>query len=238
MYGISKTQKRLRKIIRNFFQPTYAKNFGVWLPVKHNLISRSIAREIYLGEYEKSEATIVSKRLEEEDIVMEVGSGIGFLSAYCAKKIGSDRVFTYDANPALQPVIDGTYSRNHVKPHFKNVMLGVGHKKRTFFVENEFWASSGNYGSNSSREILVDQIDLNSEIDIIQPTFLIVDIEGGEIDFFSIANLSSVKKICVETHPHLVTNKLVSEMIGKLLKQGFCLDLGAAQKYVIYFYKP
>ncbi len=36
---------------------------------------------------------------------MELGAGLGFLSTYCAKIMGSDNVVTYEANPALEPYI-------------------------------------------------------------------------------------------------------------------------------------
>jgi len=96
-----RTLRRLRKLARHFYQPEYADNFGVLLPLKHPLITAGIGKEIYFGDYERKEATIVSQRLTADDVVLEIGAGIGFLSAYCAKRIGSERVFAYDANPAF-----------------------------------------------------------------------------------------------------------------------------------------
>jgi len=105
-------------------------------------------------------------------------------------------------------------------------------------VEDEFWASSANLNSGKGREIEVEQIDLNSEIARVRPTFLIVDIEGGEGDLFALADLSGVKKICVETHAHVIGNNGVSRMLAHLFAQGFCLDLGLIQKYVFFLYRP
>lgn len=234
----SRTTRRLRKLAQHFYTPEYADNFGVQLPLKHPLITAGIGKEIYFGDYERKEATIVSKRLEENDIVMEIGAGIGFLSTYCAKKIGSERVFAYDANPALAKVVAQTYAANQVLPFFRTALLGDGTGTARFFVEDEFWASSANMGSGKSRQIEVEQIDLNQEIARVRPTFLIVDIEGGEGDLFALADLSGVKKICVETHAHIIGNDGVSQMLAHLFAQGFCLDLGIIQKYVFYLYRP
>ncbi|MDP1526754.1 MAG: FkbM family methyltransferase [Rhodocyclaceae bacterium] len=232
-----RTARRLRKLARPFYSPDYADNLGVLLPLKHPLITPGIAREIYFGDYEKKEATIVSRRLEANDVVMEVGAGIGFLSAFCAKQIGSDRVFAYDANPALAEVVAQTYAANNVHPAFRTAMLGKGAGKTRFFVEQEFWASSANHDSGKAQAIEVDQIDLNEEIARIRPTFMIVDIEGGEGDLFALADLSSVSKICVETHASVIGNDGITNMLTTLFQQGFCLDLGVIQKYVLYLYR-
>jgi len=233
-----RTLRRLRKLAQHFYQPEYADNFGVLLPLKHPLITAGIGKEIYFGDYERKEATIVSQRLTADDVVLEIGAGIGFLSAYCAKRIGSERVFAYDANPALAGVVAKTYAANRVQPSFRTALLGDGPGTARFFVEDEFWASSANLNSGKGREIEVEQIDLNSEIARVRPTFLIVDIEGGEGDLFALADLSGVKKICVETHAHVIGNNGVSRMLAHLFAQGFCLDLGLTQKYVFFLYRP
>ncbi len=234
----NRTLRRLRKLARPFYFPEYADNFGVRLPLKHHLITPGIAKEIYFGDYERKEATIVSQRLEAKDVVMEIGAGIGFLSTYCAKQIGSDRVHAYDANPALTEIVIRTYAANGVQPTFRTAMLGKGSGKARFFVEEEFWASSANQGTGKAQVIEVEQIDLNEEIARIRPTFMIVDIEGGEGDLFALADLSSVNKICVETHAHVIGNEGVTNMLAVLFHQGFCLDLGMIQKYVFYLYRP
>lgn len=147
-------------------------------------------------------------------------------------------MFAYDANPALAEVVAETYAVNQVLPFFRTALLGDGTGTTQFFVEDEFWASSANMDSGKSRRIEVEQIDLNSEIARVRPTFLIVDIEGGEGDLFALADLSGVKKICVETHAHVIGNDGVSRILAHLFAQGFCLDLGMVQKNVFYLYRP
>ncbi|MBL8473235.1 MAG: FkbM family methyltransferase [Rhodocyclaceae bacterium] len=234
-----RTARRLRKLLRRFHTPAYADNFGVLLPVKHPLISPGIGKEICLGDYERKEAEIVTQRLEAGDVVMEIGAGIGFLSAYCAKRIGGERVFAYEANPALMEVIRDTYAVNGVTPSLRNVMLAEGAGTARFFVEEEFWASTTvREATRNAREIEVEQVDLNREIARVQPTFLIVDIEGGEADLFPLADLSGVQKICVETHPHTLGNGGVSRLLALLFERGFVLDISLIRKNVFFLYRP
>lgn len=234
-----RTLRRFRKLLRPFMRPALAANFGILLPLRHPLISPGIGKEIYFGDYERKEAEIVSQRIESSDVVMEIGAGIGFLSAYCARRIGSERVFAYEANPSLMEVIDQTYAANGVNPSIRNVMLAEGAGRARFYVEPEFWASTTvKESARNAQEIEVEQLDLNTEIARVQPTFLIVDIEGGEGELFPLADLSGVRKICLETHPHVLGNDGVTRLLALLFASGFVLDLGIIRKNVVYLYRP
>jgi hypothetical protein len=72
-------------------------------------MSEPVQKVIYHGDYEKQEFRILQSQLNQNDVVMEVGTGLGLLSSFCAKKIGSKKVFSYEANPELEPYIRKTY---------------------------------------------------------------------------------------------------------------------------------
>ena len=231
-----RTVRKLKKLAWRFGQPEWADNHGVMLPVKHALVSPGIAREIYLGDYEAKEIEIISRRLAAGDVVFEVGAGLGFLSAYCAKLTGGERVFAYEANPELLPLIRATYARNQVAPTLINALLAKGEGEREFHLEEQFWASSAH--RKGGRSISVRQLDRDTELARVKPSFLIVDIEGGEAEFFSGAELSSVRKICVETHPDVLGDRVLSEMFAGLVAQGFALDFSLIRKNVFFFHRP
>ena len=229
-----RTARRIKKLLWRVHVPRWVDNQGVLLPTEGAGISPGIRRQIFFSEYEDKEIEIVAKRLASDDVVMEVGAGIGFLSAYCAKRIGSERVFAYEANPALMELIAATYRANGVAPAVRNVLLAQGEGTREFHVEPEFWASSALQGSGSATTISVPQADLNTELRRVRPSFLIVDIEGGEIEFFELADLATVRKICVETHPAIHSSAALSKMLGGLIAQGFALDFTLMRKNVLY----
>jgi FkbM family methyltransferase len=230
-----RTARKLKKIAWRFKQPEWADNHGIMLPVKHALVSPGIAREIYFGDYEAKEIEIISKRLAADDVVFEVGAGLGYLSAYCARRTGSDKVFTYEANPELIPLIRETHARNGVAPTVTNALLARGEGEREFHIEDDFWASSAHRGGG--RAITVKQLDLDRELDRIRPSFMIVDIEGGEAEFFAGADLSTVRKICVETHPDVLGDRVLSEMFAGLVAMGFALDFSLIRKNVFFFHR-
>ena len=230
-----RTARKLKKLAWRFSQPDWADNHGVMLPVKHRLVSPGIAREIYMGDYEAKEIEIISKRLDNDEVVFEVGAGLGYLSAYCAKRVGGDKVFTYEANPELIPLIRETHARNAVAPTVTNALLAQDEGEREFRIEADFWASSAH--RDGGRAITVRQLDLNAELARIRPTFMIVDIEGGEAEFFAGADLPTVQKICVETHPDVLGDRVLSEMFAGLVAKGFALDFSLIRKNVFFFHR-
>lgn len=231
-----RTARKLKKLAWRFRQPDWADNHGVLLPVKHALVSPGIAREIYLGDYEAKEIEIISKRLAADDVVFEVGAGLGFLSAYCAKRTAAAQVFAYEANPELIPLIRETHAKNSVTPTLINALLAQGEGEREFHLDDDFWASSAHRAGG--RAITVRQLDLNSELARVKPSFMIVDIEGGEAEFFASAELSTVRKICVETHPDVLGDRMLSEMFAGLVAKGFALDFSLIRKNVFFFHRP
>jgi FkbM family methyltransferase len=232
-----KTQKRIKKLLRHVHMPAYADNGGILLPTSHPCISPGIRQSIYFGDYESKEIDIVSRKLAKDDVVMEIGAGIGFLSAYCARIVGSDRVFAYEANPALMEVIAATHAKNKVAPTVTNALLGEAEGEREFFLEPEFWASSLCRISDRATSIKVRQISLNAEMALRKPTFLIVDIEGGEYELFGFADLASVRKICLEVHPDVLGDARISEIFRRLFDQGFSLDFSCIRKNVFFLYR-
>jgi len=232
-----KSEKRIKRLLWRLPKGEYATNCGVRLPLKHEAITPPILKDIFFGSYESKEAELVGKHIAQDDVVMEVGAGIGFLSALAAKVVGSERVFAYEANPQLMPVIAGVHALNQVAPTVSNVLLGDGAGERTFWLEKDYWASSLIKGSKDAQPIQVKQIDLNAEIARLRPSFMILDIEGGEYEFLRNAQLGSIRKLVVEVHPHVLGYTRISEMLGWLFASGFALDLGNMRKHVLYLFK-
>lgn len=230
-----RTEKRLKKLIHRVHRPAWQDVAGIALPLKHPLITPPIRRDIYFGDYERKELDIIERRLQPGDTVMEIGAGIGFLSAYCARVLGDDRVFAYEANPALHDLIRAVHARNKVRPHVIEALLGEGEGERDFFVEPDYWASSLVRRSPAARCVRIRQLDLNAELRRRAPSFLIVDVEGGEYELLRHADLACVAKLCLEVHPDVLGNARLSELFARLVCVGLALDFSLMRKGVFYF---
>lgn len=192
-----------------------ARNVGLTTPVLRALADQT---------YEAPEAHIVRHAIDGDDVVLELGTGLGYLSALCASLIGSDRVHTYEANPALAPVIERNHRLNGVAPSRHTVMLADGEGSVAFYVMKSFWSSSTVRRSDDATEVMVPKRSFNDEIRRVGATFLIVDIEGGEVDLVKHACLDGVQKVCIELHPAVIGAPATREVEQFFVSQGFDED--------------
>ena len=61
------------------------------------------------GEYEHSELTALRRHLTPDDVVMESGRASVSSPSRCTKPVGGEKVFSFEANPALEPLIRANY---------------------------------------------------------------------------------------------------------------------------------
>ncbi len=197
---------------------------GVKVPILKEKLSPTVLEFIYMGDYEKQELKLVKGVLDKNDIVMELGTGLGLLSSYCAQKIGSERVFTYEANPGLEAYIRQTYQLNNVAPNLTICLLGERPGEQTFYVNESFFSSSTVRRNANDKPIQVPVKSFNEEIYKINPTFLILDIEGGEYELLKFADFHTIKKIVIEVHPHAIGQEKVDFVMSKLKNAGFYVN--------------
>jgi FkbM family methyltransferase len=146
-------------------------------------------------------------------------------------------VFAYEANPALLELVSAVHARNKVHPQVIQALLGEGDGERDFFIEPDYWASSLVRRSPKATCVRIRQIDFNSELRRVAPSFLIVDVEGGEYELLRNADLSAVSKLCLEVHPDVLGNARVSGVFARLIAAGLALDFTLMRKNVFYFYR-
>lgn len=204
----------------NWQKPSSVTIKGVHLSIPKNP-TEDLKQALYCGYYESNELRIISSHLKPEDRVMELGTGLGFLSAFCARKIGNDRVFTYEANPGLKPIIQENYALNKVCPQLKICMLGSEPGEKTFYVSDALWDSSTIEFTENLKPIQVPVKSFNQEIERLNPSFLIVDIEGAEYELCQSTDFHNVKKLSMELHESLIGAEKAEFVKSKLRENGF-----------------
>lgn len=212
----------LKNPLRNF--PKFVKIEGIKIPILKDKLSKTSQVLVCTGFYEKEELKLVKHLLDKNDVVMELGTGLGLLSSYCAQKIGSQRVFTYEANPALEAYIRQTHQLNSVAPNLTICLLGERSGEQTFYVNKNFISSSTVPKNSYDKPIQVPVKSFNEEAYRINPTFLILDIEGGEYELLKFADLHTIKKIVIEVHPNVIGQKKVDFVMSKLKTAGFYVN--------------
>lgn len=217
---------------------------GVHLDITDELITKTIFRNILSGYYEMDENRALQETFTPGDILLELGTGIGFNSIFCAK-INKNKVMTFEANPKMIPLIKKNMAKNNVDYSVRNeiaVSNDVGEKYVSFNIVEDFWASSSksNLDAKIVEAVKVPTCNIHPIIRDFKPTYLLVDIEGGEEDIFDDCSFlvdSSVKKIMIEMHADIIGDEKCFEVMQNIFKAGYKLRLDGSPKNIMYFYK-
>ena len=117
---------------------------GVKLPIDPTIMSEKMQGVVRTGDYENGEAKTVARILEPGDRVLELGGGMGYLSALIGTLGLAEHIATVEANPQLIPIIRATHALNGVKAE---VIHGAAVADKTaetlqFSLDADFWAST------------------------------------------------------------------------------------------------
>jgi FkbM family methyltransferase len=175
-------------------------------------------RKLMRGRHTYHERLILKKILEPGDKVMELGGGIGMVAIFSSKIVGSENVTSFEANPGLESLIRDNYELNGVSPTLKVAMVGPEPGSRTFHVSSQFSRSSVFDPGGETKPVEVPVLDFSEELRTIEPTVLVIDIQGGEVELIDYADFSSVRKILIEFHPSMTGLGPIHHMRSKLRK--------------------
>jgi FkbM family methyltransferase len=193
-------------------------------------MSRRVEQAISKGGYERDELRLIGMILSPGDVVLEVGAGLGVVSAYCAKRLGSSRVFAFEANPDLEPRIRETYALNGVEPTLEMCAIRATAGRVTLYRTKHVFSSSLVKRSAEAIPIEVPGKALSYVVEKFRPTLLIVDVEGAEDELFDRAQLRGVTKIMLELHERVIGEAKARRVRGALTALGFREDRGLSSR--------
>lgn len=203
---------------------------GVRLPVDPTIMSEVIQDVVRRGEYENGEAKSVARILEAGDRVLELGGGIGYLSALIGTLGLADHIVTVEANPALIPVIRATHALNGVKAEVIHgaAVADEAAEPLRFSLDEHFWASSLTPRKQKGIQSMVEvpAAVLGELVRAHRPTFLIVDVEGSEVELLTRAeDIAGVNKVLIEVHDKAIGPHGVKQLFDFFSAAGFYLDV-------------
>jgi FkbM family methyltransferase len=181
-------------------------------------------------------------KIDQEDVVLDLGGNIGIFSRF-ASEVGASKIFTFEP----------------VQENFKLLSLNRPtnceiHRLAVTDVDNQGvkisykdWAPGGssiNYPEGGSEQtvmtISLDTLINNKVIQI--PNFMKIDVEGSEVMVFSGIsddNLSKISKISMELHKKVIGDSGVNYIYDRLHSLGFrsFTIYSPTQDDQVYFWK-
>ncbi len=209
---------------------------GVLIPYDPAIITPAIKHAIEAGYFEAEEAAQLPHIVEPEDIVLDIGAGIGFISTLIARR--AERVISVEANPALIPFMEALHRLNGVKNATPlNVVLGDAEAgMATFYQRVDFWMGSLAAGPNPYKTtVSVPYMGLNALLKKERVSLIVCDIEGAEAFLFSSAELCCVDRIYLELHDHITGLKGVASVFEAMAARGFTYDPRFSSGAIVLF---
>lgn len=194
---------------------------GVTVSTELGTLPRFIRSALFKETYEYHERQLVSATLTKSDRVLEIGTGIGFISLLCAKRCGAENVLSYEANPLLEPIIRNNYRLNGLTPNLRMRAITTDGQPITFFRSDNIVSSSTKERGGHAEKTTVQSDRFDQIIAEHKPNVIVMDVEGAEIELLSDLHQTGIKHIIVEIHPHITGEKSIEEMLSKLKKSGF-----------------
>ena len=209
---------------------------GVALQLGDEFVSEKMRAVLEQGDYENHEVRILREVLNPEDRYLELGAGIGVTAIVAAGMLERPPV-VYEANPVLCEYLRLNSGFNGATVTVHNGAVAQGGSV-DFHIHEHFWSSSTLPKEGTLKKVSVPAFGLQELLDAHRPTFLLCDIEGGEVEAFQRVDLSCLNRICLEIHNHYVGDPQTTQTLMRIAEQGFCIDFRRSAGKVFLFYRP
>ncbi len=217
----------LRNLLRHFSLMTVGRDIdylGIKVPVDRKIMSKGFIFDLYRKLYERDEFDLVQSLLEVQDRVLEIGGGIGLISAISAKTASNGSVVTVEANPKLIPVIRRLHSINNINAEVLNnaVVADRVYSSVPFYIRDTLPISSmSSHPTDWKSIVYLQTVTLSCLVERFYPTVVIIDVEGAEIDYVKHNWTNGVRLALTETHPEIIGSQGVEKILCFFRDCGF-----------------
>lgn len=181
---------------------------GIEVPLDSALITDAILDTLWKGVYEQPEILALSGLMRPGDTVLELGAGMGLVSGVMAKRHPQSRFLSYEANPALAPVIAALHQRNGISNvQLRSALVAPTDQgsTRRFRIHRHFTESSLVADSADQGFVEVPVDDPAVAMADLRPDLLLCDIEGGEEELIPVLPMAGLRAAVIELHPNIVS---------------------------------
>lgn len=219
---------------------TYKLN-GITLALPTDFDAPRIKAKLESGDYESAEARAAMVRVKPGQRVLELGAGLGYVTALCARIAGPDNVVSVEANPAMLEVIRANLARNGLDGvelvHGAVTAARDTDKTVPFRAGPAFWGGAVlPLGRKGSRHVVeVPLVQFSELMQGFRPHVVIMDIEGAEADLFDAPWPEHVRAVIMELHPKKYPDTVIAQIIECMARSGLTYDPSTSEGRVLGF---
>ena len=193
---------------------------GMTFRIAPKQFPRSYRSRLYFDIYEAPERALAHKWIEPDASVLELGGCVGVVSCVVNKLLEHpENHVVVEANPTLINLLGENRDANGCAFQIENCIVS-GASEAEFYIARIMTANSKDSGIG--KRIPVDTVTLEALEDRHGVKFdtFILDIEGGEFDFFveNAARLTEIKLVILEFHPRILSPRQL-EVCTSILEQ-------------------
>lgn len=199
---------------------------GLAVPTSRSGMISPILDQLRSGLYERPEIAGLSRTIRPGDRVLELGAGLGIITALAARAAGhTGRVLSYEANQALVNDTLAFLKANGVTTvDLVNAVLvpESDPAPRKFHLTDSFAESSllRTQGRTAKRTVDVPAESLDAVLASFRPDVLICDIEGAEAELLPALPTSTLRAAVVELHPDRLSSLQIQSIHDAMAAKG------------------
>jgi len=215
---------------------------GIKIPLDRSIISPTVERAMLNGEYEASEASNIGTIIGNNERVLELGVGVGFLSCLILKNPLVEAYLGLEAHPALPKLIRQVFELNGVEGEIREGVVTADSTEEfvEFYLRDDYWVSSKMPCAQDSdtRPIKVKCLNLSELIREFRPTLIVCDTEGSELELFTGTDLGGVSKVYLEVHEEVIGPEGIAELCSHFEQSGLSPVPSESKGDVLFFARP
>ncbi|MEO0939693.1 MAG: FkbM family methyltransferase [Pseudomonadota bacterium] len=208
---------------------------GLLLP-RADAIPGRIRAALKRGEYDAPLARAALGTGHGDDVVLDLGAGLGFTSALMVRRGKAATVHAFEPQPALAAIIREVHRLNNINGTVTEATLGKRKGKADLHVGQHALRASMAFDpafEASPQSIAVE--NAKTAFKALQPTLLICDIGGAEAAVLPDLDLSPLRAMLVRLHPKLIGADGVRDVFACAAAAGLAYNPFASSAKIVSF---
>jgi FkbM family methyltransferase len=204
---------------------------GLPVPINRSGMTKGVLIQLARNDDEMPEIRGLQLAIRPGDRVLELGSGLGIITALAARATGpGGRVLAFEAIPDMIPDTREFITKAGISNvEIRNAVLvpqGSEDQTRQFHVSTSFQSSSM-LGSAVQRPKGVINVPTQRANDLLanfDPDVLICDIEGAEAELIPALDVRGIRAAVIELHPDRLSAEQIFGIHAAMARQGLDLE--------------